>query len=82
MKGDGHSYSSDSTVFELGSCDNNPYDIVFMHGSLDDYTLSTPCNNQTCTVTKDDETSKDVLEGVEVIIFDDARRDLPNPGNN
>ena len=81
VKGDGHSYSSDSTVLIASSCDNNPYDIVFMHGSLDDYTLSPICNNQTCKLTKDDETSTDILSEVEVIIFDDARRDLPNPGN-
>ena len=52
-----------------------------MHGSLDDYSLSTPCNNQTCTVTKDDETSTDILNEVEVIIFNDARRDLPDPSD-
>lgn len=79
LLGDGHSYSSSSTVLETSSCDNYPYDIVFMHGSLNDYTLSTTCNNQTCTVTKNDETSTDILKEVEVIIFDDARRDLPNP---
>ena len=81
VQGDGHSYSSDSTVLTAGSCDNNPYDIVFMHGSLDDYSLSTPCNNQTCTVSKDDETSTDILNEVEVIIFNDARRDLANPSD-
>lgn len=79
--GDGHSYISSTTVLESGSCDNDPYDIVFMHGSLEDYTLSTICNNQACTVTKNDETSTDVLNEVEVIIFDNARRDLPNPSN-
>ena len=57
----------------------SPYDIVFFPENLEDYTLSESCTNEACTVTAKDGSSVDILNFVEVLIFKNARKDLPSP---
>jgi len=57
----------------------SPYDIVFFPEPIASYAFSSPCNNVSCTVTALDNSSKDSLNKVEVLIFKDARKDLLAP---
>lgn len=57
----------------------SPYDIVFFSENLEDYTLSDPCTNKSCIVTAKNVLSADILNFVEVLIFKNARKDLPSP---
>lgn len=61
---------------------STPFDIVFYPGNKSDYNITESCTTETCTVKKvvgETTISHDTLKGVEVIIFDDARLDLPDP---
>ena len=64
-------------VGQASTC--SPYDIVFFPENLEDYTLSGACTNEACTVTAKDGSSVDILNFVEVLIFKNARKDLPSP---
>lgn len=57
-------------------------DIVFFSGPRENYTLSSVCNKNSCTVTAIDGSEADgvdVLNGIEILIFTNARVDLPDP---
>ena len=52
-------------------------DIVFIDGNISDFAISSPCNNTTCTITRNaDNTDKENITEGEIVIFDDARLDL------
>lgn len=75
-----------STTGEQRCNGTYPLDIVFYPGNKSDYTISTEsgesCNTETCKIKKvigETIISHDTLKGVEVIIFDDSRFDLPDP---
>lgn len=56
-------------------------DIAFFSGPRANYALSEGCNKTSCTVTASGGSAnegKDVLQGVEILIFTDARVDLPD----
>ena len=91
INGDGSEYKFTSSVADVdgdgvpdialdgaaSTC--SPYDIVFLPEDLEDYTLSEACTNEACTVTAKDGSSVDILNSVEVLIFKNARKDLPPP---
>ena len=57
-------------------------DIIFFSGDQDEYTIAdttdSPCNTESCTVeTSEDETI--TIQDSEILIFNDARLDLPDP---
>lgn len=57
-------------------------DIIFFSGNQDEYTIvdttDSPCNTESCTVeTSEDETK--IIYDSEILIFNDARLDLPDP---
>lgn len=56
-------------------------DIVFYSGPRSDYSLSGGCSKASCTVTASGASAadgSDTLTGVEILIFNDARVDLPD----
>ena len=56
-------------------------DIVFYSGPRSDYSLSSACSKSSCTVTASGASTADgtdTLTGVEILIFNDARVDLPD----
>lgn len=61
-----------------------PLDVVFYPGKKSDYIIpsASDCTTTACNIKKvvnEVTISNDILKGVEVIIFDDARLDLPTP---
>ena len=54
-------------------------DIVFFNGNQSEYTIHSLCNSKICKVkqTSDDETK--TIQNSEILIFNDARLDLPDP---
>ena len=56
-------------------------DVVFYSGPRADYSLSSSCTKTSCTVTASGDSVSDgvdTLSGVEILIFSDARVDLPD----
>lgn len=56
-------------------------DVVFYSGPRADYSLSSSCTKTSCTVTASGDSASDgidTLSGVEILIFSDARVDLPD----
>ena len=60
-------------------------DIVFFNGNQDEYTIvdtaDSPCDRESCKVEiiKDDITQTKIINNSEILIFNDARLDLPDP---
>ena len=56
-------------------------DIIFFNGNQSEYTIDTtdsPCNTQSCTVETSENETKTIYDS-EILIFNDARLDLPDP---
>ena len=57
-------------------------DIIFFNGNQDEYTIvdttESPCNTESCTVETSEGETKSIYDS-EILIFNDARLDLPDP---
>lgn len=70
----------DYTQSSAALCSSTPNDIVFFENNIEDYTIDSACNNQKCMVTETaNPSNSNLLNSVEILIFNNARKDLPAP---
>jgi len=54
-------------------------DIIFFNGNQSEYTIDSLCNSKTCTVKQTSNDEIKTIKNSEILIFNDARLDLPAP---